>query len=151
MKNNTRRRSDCEISLALETFGDMWSLLIVRDIVYYGKKTYGEFLESKEGIATNILASRLAHLEERGVLVRNPCETDRRKEIYTLTEKGLDLIPLLLEIARWSTLHDLSCSASSGWVALLSGDREKLVEQVRVRVRNGDSIFAGRDRLVDGD
>ncbi len=138
---NKPRRSDCEINLALETIGDMWSLLIVRDIVYYGKKTFGEFLELKEGIATNILASRLAHLEEKGVLEKNPCDTDKRKEIYTLTEKGLDLIPLLLEIARWGALHEQQCSASPEWMRRLFADKERLVEEVQERVKNGGSIF----------
>ena len=106
MKQKQYRRSDCPINFALETFGDMWSLLIVRDIVYFGKKTYGEFLESDEGIATNILASRLAQLEQKGVLLKKPHDTDKRKEVYALTEKGLDLIPILLELANWSAQHD---------------------------------------------
>ena len=97
-----QRRSDCPISFALETFGDTWSLLIVRDIVYFGKKTYGEFLESDEGIATNILASRLEQLEQSGILTKRPYASDKRKEVYSLTEKGLDLIPILVEMASWS-------------------------------------------------
>src|SRR5262249_57463549 len=106
MKKQHDRRSDCPISFALETFGDLWSLLIVRDIVYFGKKTYGEFLESDEGIATNILASRLAQLEQKGLLLKKPHERDKRKDLYVLTEKGLDLIPILLELAAWSAQHD---------------------------------------------
>src|ERR1700738_1277355 len=102
MAKKQQRRSDCPISFGLETFGDTWSLLIVRDIVYFGKKTYGEFLESEEGIATNILASRLVQLEEKGILVKRRHEMDRRKEVYSLTEKGLSLIPILLEMADWS-------------------------------------------------
>src|SRR6476620_7777135 len=106
MKKQHYRGSDCPISFALETFGDMWSLLIVLDIIYFGKKTYGEFLESDEGIATNILASRLAWLVQTGILVKKPHARDKRKEVYALTEKGLDLIPILLELANWSTQHD---------------------------------------------
>src|SRR5215831_11806649 len=105
MKRLQQRRSDCPINFCLETFGDRWSMLIVRDIVYFGKKTYGEFLDSGEGIATNILASRLVHLEQTGILVRKPHETDKRKEVYTLSEKGLDLIPVLLEMAHWSAQY----------------------------------------------
>ena len=148
MKIKKIQRSDCEINLALETFGDMWSLLIVRDIVYYGKKTYGEFLESKEGIATNILANRLAHLEQKGILVKNPCKEDKRKEIYTLTERGLGLIAVLLEIARWSVQHDPACSASHAWLDVLSGDKEEIDKKVRSLVQNGGSIFVGDGRLV---
>src|SRR5689334_10657304 len=101
-----QRRSNCPISFILEILGDTWSLLIVRDIVYFGKRTYGEFLESEERIATNILANRLANLEQNGILVKKPHPEDKRKEIYSLTEKGLDLIPLLLEMANWSAKHD---------------------------------------------
>src|SRR5947208_6372448 len=106
MKHTNQRRSDCPINFALETFGDMWSLLIIRDIVYFGKKTYGEFLASEEGIATNILASRLALLEQKGMLVKKPHEEDKRKEMYVLTEKGLDIIPILVEMANWSAQYD---------------------------------------------
>src|SRR6266581_4030495 len=69
MKHRHQRRSDCPINFALETFGDLWSLLLIRDIVYFGKRTYGEFFASEEGMATNILASRLARLEEEGDLM----------------------------------------------------------------------------------
>src|SRR5258708_10934599 len=93
MRKNQQRRSNCPINCALETFGDTWSLLIVRDMVYFGKKTYGEFLESEEGIATNILASRLAQLEQKGILSKKPDPTDKRKEVYSLTAAGLQFIP----------------------------------------------------------
>ncbi len=106
MKTSYQRRSDCPINFALEMFGDRWSLLIIRDIVYFGKQTYGEFLDADEGIATNILANRLAQLEEKGILTKTPSETDKRKEVYALTDKGLDLIPILLEMANWSARHD---------------------------------------------
>src|ERR1700740_1167472 len=98
MKKKQQRRSDCPINFALETFGDSWSLLIIRDMVYFGKKTYGEFLESEEGMATNILASRLARLEQQGILLKHPSPSDKRKEEYVLTEKGLDLIPFLVDM-----------------------------------------------------
>src|SRR5699024_8952225 len=91
-------RSHCPVNYCIEIFGDKWSLLIIRDIVFVGKKTYGDFLKSEEGIATNILASRLAFLEEQGILSRSPSPTDKRKDFYTLTEKGLDLIPIVLNI-----------------------------------------------------
>ena len=87
MKHKYQRRSGCPINFALETFGDPWSLLIIRDMVYFGKKTCSEFFASEEGIATNILASRLAHLEQQGILVKKPQDTDERKEMYVLTER----------------------------------------------------------------
>lgn len=148
MKRQRRRRSDCPISVSLETFGDLWSLLIVRDIVYFGKKTYGEFLESDEGIATNILASRLAQLVHTGILEKKPHATDKRKEIYALTEKGLDLIPILLELASWSAQHDPETGAPMSWIALVNRDKETMIGRIRETVRRGGSIFVGPDSLV---
>jgi DNA-binding HxlR family transcriptional regulator len=148
MKQKQPRRSDCPISFALETFGDMWSLLIVRDIVYFGKKTYGEFLESDEGIATNILASRLAQLEQKGVLLKRPHDRDKRKEVYVLTEKGLDLIPILLEMAGWSAQHDPQTSAPQAWIAMVNADKETMVRRIRETVQRGGSIFVGPDSVV---
>src|SRR5438309_9701926 len=116
MKHTHHRRSDCPINFALETFGDPWSLLLIRDIVYFGKHTYGEFFASEEGMATNILASRLAHLEHQGILVKKLSEKDKRKEEYVLTEKGLDLIPVLVEMANWSAEHDPQTAAPAAWM-----------------------------------
>jgi DNA-binding HxlR family transcriptional regulator len=144
-----QRRSDCPISFALETFGDTWSLLIVRDIVYFGKKTYGEFLESDEKIATNILASRLAQLEQNGILVRQPNPDDRRKEVFSLTEKGLDLIPILLELANWSALHDPQTGAPPEWIALVNADKARITQLIRETVQRGGSIFVGLDSVVN--
>ncbi len=95
-------RSNCPVNFGLEAFGDRWSLLIIRDIVFWGKKTYGDFLRSDEQIATNILAARLASLESSGILRRVPHAADKRKDVYELTTRGLDLIPLIVEIVSWS-------------------------------------------------
>src|SRR5438045_6503902 len=124
MKHTHQRRSDCPINFALETFGDMWSLLIIRDIVYFGKKTYGEFLASEEGMATNILANRLAHLEQQGLRGKKPSASDKRKEEYVLTETGLDLIPVLGEMANWSAGHDQHTAPPAAWIALMKDHRE---------------------------
>ena len=148
MKHTHQRRSDCPINFALEMFGDPWSLLIIRDIVYFGKKTYGEFLASEEGMATNILASRLAHLEQQGILVKRPSEKDKRKEEYALTEKGLDLIPVLAEMANWSAEYDPYTAAPATWIALMKADREKMIGLIRETVKSGGSVFAGEKSLL---
>ena len=148
MKKNQQRRSGCPINFALETFGDLWSLLIIRDIVYFGKKSYGEFLASDEGIATNILASRLVQLEQQGLLVKKPDETDKRKELYFLTDKGLDLIPILLDLASWGAQHDPQTAAPQGWIARVKADKEKLIDLIRATVQSGGSIFSGPDSVV---
>jgi DNA-binding HxlR family transcriptional regulator len=143
-----QRRSDCPINVALETFGDLWSLLIVRDIVYFGKRTYGEFLASDEGIASNILASRLLQLEQKGILIKKPHVNDKRKELYFLTEKGLDLIPILLEMAAWSALHDPDTSAPPDWIALVNADKPAMIRRIRETVQRGGAIFAGPESLI---
>jgi DNA-binding HxlR family transcriptional regulator len=148
MKHTHHRRSDCPINFALETFGDPWSLLLIRDIVYFGKKTYSEFLESEEGIATNILASRLAHLEQKGILVKKPSEKEKRKEEYVLTEKGLSLIPVLVEMANWSAEHDPQTAAPAAWIALMKTEREKMIQLIHETVQSGGAVFAGEKSLV---
>ena len=136
-------RSHCSVNYGLEIFGDKWSLLIIRDIVFAGKKTYGEFLKSDEGFATNILASRLAFLEEQGILSKAPNPEDRRKDFYSLTEKGLDLIPLVLNIVLWSAKHDSKSYVrrSKEFVARLSQSPLQVSEEVKALVRNGGCMF----------
>ncbi|MGI4840249.1 MAG: winged helix-turn-helix transcriptional regulator [Janthinobacterium lividum] len=139
------RRSHCAVNYGVEIFGDRWSLLIVRDIVFAGKKTYGQFLKSEEGIATNVLASRLAFLEEHGILLKAPNPDDRRKDFYTLTEKGLDLIPVMLTIVLWSATHDSDSYArrSKDFLTRLSADAGQVSEEVKALVRRGGCIFPG--------
>jgi DNA-binding HxlR family transcriptional regulator len=148
MRKNQQRRSDCPINFSLETFGDTWSLLIIRDIVYFGKKTHGEFLGSDERIATNISGGRLAHLEQKGIVIRKPHPADNRKEEIVLTEKGLDLIPLLLAMASWGALHDDHTGAPRSWIDIVHGSREKVIKLIRTTVRAGGSIFAGPGSVV---
>lgn len=136
-------RSHCPVNYGLEMFGDKWSLLIVRDIVFAGKKTYGEFLTSPEGFATNILASRLALLEEQGILAKTPSSADKRKDFYSLTERGLDLIPILLSMIAWSAKHDPKSYARKRkeFVTRLNRDPQKAAEEARELVRNGGCLF----------
>ncbi|HEX8885719.1 MAG TPA: helix-turn-helix domain-containing protein [Noviherbaspirillum sp.] len=134
-------KSHCPVNFALETFGDAWSLLIVRDIVFWGKRTYKEFLASDEAISTNVLAARLAHLEQRGILVREPHANDRRREVYTLTEKGLGLIPVLLEMSGWSARNDPDTTAPQAFVDAVYADRATMFAAVQDAVRRGGSLF----------
>jgi DNA-binding HxlR family transcriptional regulator len=94
------------MSCALDVVGDKWSLLIVRDILLRGKTTHGGFRESSENIATNILGDRLAYLERQGIVRKTPNPDDRRSEIFSLTRKGADLLPLLIAMTEWSGKHD---------------------------------------------
>lgn len=143
-KRKNELRSHCPINYSLEAFGDRWSLLILRDIVFRGKRTYGEFLKSEEGFATNILASRLEHLIEVGILQREGHNTDGRKDIFSLTEKGLDLIPLLFEMVLWSAKYDNKSEAKRiiRLVELIRKDNRKISEKVMEQVKRGEAIVS---------
>lgn len=104
-----KARSNCPISCSLEIFGDKWTLLILRDIMLRGKSSYGEFLESEEKIATNILADRLKLLETEGVLSKGVSPDNKSKYIYSLTEKGIDLLPIIIEIMDWGAKYNANC------------------------------------------
>jgi DNA-binding HxlR family transcriptional regulator len=108
MKRSPRpqRRSGCPLNAALEMLGDRWSLLIVRDLMLAGKRTFKSFLESSECIATNVLADRIARLEELGILARTPDPKDRRRDLFRLTAKGMDLGPVLIELVLWAARHE---------------------------------------------
>ncbi|MDQ0782043.1 helix-turn-helix domain-containing protein [Chryseobacterium sp. W4I1] len=97
-----KKRSDCPISCSLDVWGDKWSLLIVRDLMFSKQCTYGDFLKSEEKIATNILASRLLMLEENGIITKQNHPDSKAKVLYKLTRKGIDLLPVLIEINLWA-------------------------------------------------
>jgi DNA-binding HxlR family transcriptional regulator len=101
MKKDTKR-SDCPVSCSLDIWGDKWSLLIVRDLMFAKECTYGDFLKSAEGIATNILASRLETLEENKIIEKLDHPDSKAKVLYRLTRKGIDLLPLMIEINLWA-------------------------------------------------
>lgn len=104
-----KTRSDCPISCSLDVFGDKWSLLIIRDIMLRGKLSYSEFLASEEKIATNILVNRLSVLEAEHILTKRVSPTNRSKFIYSLTQKGIDLLPIVIEIMDWGAKYNASC------------------------------------------
>jgi len=141
-------KSHCPINFGLEAFGDAWSLLVVRDIVYFGKHTFSEFLIAEERIAPSVLANRLAHLEQRNILTRTRDDSDRRKASYRLTETGLALIPVLLDIAAWSARVDPDTDAPPDWIALVDTDRERMTQLITETVREGGCIFLGENSVL---
>lgn len=99
-------RSGSPINLTLERLGDQWSLLVIRDLMFGNRRSYGELLErSEEGIASNILADRLKRLAAAGLISRSPDPAHRQKSIYSLTEAGIQLLPLLAHMAAWGRRH----------------------------------------------
>ncbi len=95
-------RSSCLIASCLDLIGDKWSLLIIRDMLMHHKKTFKELAASDEGIATNLLSSRLKTLESLHVITKRKLPANKKENIYLLTEKGIDLAPLIMEIILWS-------------------------------------------------
>jgi DNA-binding HxlR family transcriptional regulator len=137
-------RSDCPINFALELIGDKWSLLIVRDMLLDGKTSYGDFASSQEGIATNILSNRLLSLESAGVITKNLDPKNKRRYIYTLTSKGLDLIPLFLEIMLWSAKYHSAPDERKELLDHIRSDREAAMEDLRVSYQSRIKSLAPR-------
>lgn len=125
-----KTRTHCPISFGLDLFGDKWSFLIVRDLAFKGKHFYNEFLGGEEGISTNILSDRLKQLEIFGIV---SFETIKQKQIrkkYSLTKKGKDLIPILIEYIVWSSKYDSETEAGEGFVNEAINDRENLIKKI---------------------
>jgi DNA-binding HxlR family transcriptional regulator len=128
-----QRRSDCPIHFGLEVFGDSWTLLIVRDLMFKDRTTYTEFLRAEEKIATNILADRLVRLERDGIIER---DEERSSGGYRLTAKGIDLLPIMLEVISWSAKHDPSTAAPRAFVRRIRTGRGALELEIRAGLRD---------------
>ncbi len=123
-------RSHCPITFALDLFGDKWSLLILRDIIFKGKTHYQEFAQSEEGISTNILADRLLKLESNGFITKMKDETNKKQNIYSPTKKSQDLIPMLVEMIAWSAKYDPDTGVPLKIKKQLAHDKNGYIEQV---------------------
>ena len=131
---SSSRRSDCPLSIALELFGDRWTLLILRDLLLKGFDTFKQFQQSGEGIATNILADRLKRLQQAGLIVARRSETDARVITYRPTRKGLDLLPALIEMILWTASYERT-AAPAALLCRLRGDRAAFIAQIEARFR----------------
>jgi len=130
-----KRRSDCPINFALELFGDRWTFLIIRDLMFKGKHYYGEFLQSEEKIATNILANRLTLLKECGIISRAVDKHHKSKKIYKLTRKGIDLLPVLTEVILWSAKYDELTAVDAKFVRLARKNRKGLFAKITEKLK----------------
>ena len=133
-------RSSCPISSALDIIGDKWSLLIIRDMMFAGKKTYSDFSRSNEHIATNILSSRLSMLEESGIIKKGKLKGNKKVNIYSLTKKGIELLPVLLEIAQWSdtNLNDHLKNNAKSFVNKFKSNKEIFIQNMYALLENRD-------------
>ena len=129
-------RSGCPVSISLEMLGDRWSLLIIRDLMVRAYRTFKEFRQSGEGIATNILADRLRKLEAAGIITAEK-DPDRRRVSYRLTEKGIDLAPVLLDLLIWGARHE-ETGAPCGLIESMAKNRDAVLAEVRRRWRERD-------------
>ena len=132
-------RSNCPVSFALEAIGDRWSLLVLRDLIMRGKCHYQDFLNSEEGIATNILADRLARLERQGLISKANDPQDRRQFRYSPTQKGLDLLPVILEMARWSKKYNPRLDPESAFLKRMEADKEGFMKEILSRFKDTSS------------
>src|ERR1700720_726928 len=133
-KRKVKRRLECPLNASVEMLGDRWSLLIIRDMMLRGFRSYKEFMECYEGIATNILADRLRKLVAYGIIATNPDPSDGRKVIYLLTQKGIDLAPVLTEMVLWAAAHE--DTGNQALVRQMKEDREKFLAGIRQRWAN---------------
>lgn len=126
------RRSSCPIATSLDIFGDRWSLLIIRDLLFTDNRRFSDFAKAGEAIATNVLTDRLELLECEGLIFRRPDPVDGRKFVYGLTRKGFDLAPVIVEIVIWAARHERT-AAPPDLVREMERDPRKFVKGLRGR------------------
>ena len=136
-KPATKRRSDCPVSISLDLLGDRWSLLIIRDLMVRSYRTFKEFQQAGEGIASNILTDRLRMLEANDIIEQEPEPTDRRRVNYRLTERGIDLAPVLLELLIWGARHE-NTAAPCAVIDNMERNRDAVIAEARRRWQQRD-------------
>ncbi|SHG32046.1 winged helix-turn-helix transcriptional regulator [Flavobacterium defluvii] len=130
-----KKRSVCPVSSSLDIWGDKWSLLIVRDLMYAKQCTYGDFLKSDEKIATNILAARLLTLESSGIISKNEHPESKAKVLYQLTEKGINLLPVLIEIYLWGEKYFTLSDYHIEFLKKVKEDKQQFINNLTQKLR----------------
>lgn len=130
-----QQRSGCPIANALDPIGDKWSLLIIRDMMFFGKTQYGQFLESPEAISTNILADRLKQLEQHGLVTKSRHPNNKKIYEYHLTEPGIDLLPMLLEMIIWADKYTPNSQAPAAFMKKLRQNKKKVTAELRRKIK----------------
>ncbi|MDG3086473.1 helix-turn-helix domain-containing protein [Vibrio hannami] len=130
------KRSNCPISNVLDLVGDKWSLLILRDLTFFGKCTYSELQTSDEKMATNILSNRLERLELDGLISKEPDKRDKRRKVYRLTQAGLDMMPIMLEMMIWSSTYEPVTNTHPEVVERAKNDRENLIKDLLAMMKD---------------
>lgn len=130
----SKRRSDCPIAISLDLLGDRWTLLVLRDMVFYQGQYFQDFMEAAEGIASNTLADRLVRLEQAGVIYVEPDPNDGRRKRYLLTDYGMEAIPLLVDLIVWGAKLDPHRAYPASRLARMRDHRESTIRHFRSRV-----------------
>jgi len=128
-------RSSCIIASALDLIGDKWSILIIRDMLLDKKTTFKEMVASEEGIASNLLSTRLKMLEALEVITKRKLPENKKENIYLLTEKGIDLAPLILEIVLWSDKYVRNYNTEMNSYENQNLDKSLVIESVQIAYR----------------
>ena len=135
------RQSGCPIAFTLDIIGDKWTLLIIRDMIFEGRCYFGEFLEAKEKIATNILTDRLKRLEDCEIISKTQDPEHQKKYIYKLTPKGVDLTPIILEIILWGAKNDPNTTTPKELFRRMKKDKSGFIQEVVEAAKNHKPAF----------
>ncbi len=126
----TKAWSGCPVRFGMSQFGDKWSFLIIRDLMFKGRKYYYEFIEAGEGISTNVLATRLVDLESNGIISKTRDPAKGSRFIYTLTQKGIELMPMMLAMMDWAEKYDAETEVPKDFIKKLRNDLGKLQQEI---------------------
>jgi DNA-binding HxlR family transcriptional regulator len=127
-------RTHCPINFTVEHFGDKWSFLIIRDLMFKGKRHYNEFLESEEKISTSVLGDRLKMLEESGIISKREDNVKKSRIKYSLTKKGIELLPILVEMIIWAGIHDNQTAVEKDFLTQATQNKEALISQIKEKM-----------------
>ena len=144
-----KRRSSCPISFSLDIFGDKWTLLILRDIMFYNRTRFSDFMPI-ERIATNILTDRLSKLETAGILTKERDSKLKNQFVYSVTSKGEALLPLLVEMTLWGLEYDPESLASKEFVARIRDEKAKVTREIsRAIKRSKFSMYRSEEMGIN--
>ena len=127
-------RSHCPINFTLEHFGDKWSFLIIRDLMFKDKRHYNEFLEAGENVSTSVLGDRLRKLEAHGIISKGKDSVKKSRIRYSLTKKGIDLLPILIEMIIWGGEKDRFTESPEEFMDQAAQDKEALINRIREKL-----------------
>lgn len=130
-----KTRSHCPINYTLEHFGDKWSLLILRDLMFKEKRHYNEFLESEEKVSTSVLGNRLKMLEENQIITKGEDSKKKSRIKYSLTKKGIDMLPVLVDMIVWGGVYDHKTEAEKAFLAQAKKNRDYLISQTQKKLK----------------